>query len=913
MRYYPAKQGELPDYYDFEKYLLKPKIKHGPRPIAVSERPALSSAGSFGRPTSALPAGVHIKPKQADATPINTEEPAPAASPSLFEFSPLPPPPPIPVAVDLEAARPSSRGSSRSMRSAKTSGSNVTSKSAMTPEKLRLMKAAEMRRRHLKRAQATEQHPTPSPSQEVLGSPKLPRSGAKTNLQNQEQWEPDTLPNVPESNALPNKVDSGIQISDHQSPKSAHASPDLPAKLDEPEEPAVPLMQLAAHKETRETEDVMNDSAHDQIEDARLSIVTGTSGNEFSKPGDLAFVDSPTLGKLVEPTIPEQANMPMSPLPTIVMGDGSRPRCSSQDRAVDQQPPVTATEPQALPPDLQESETFPGMTIRQSQKSADLRKKRRGFIEPLSINTERTDADDIFSSDDELMEELQSATVQEAKFISVSKSPATPFFPRRPSSNSVYSIKSAKSGASVDPMIPRTNSSPLTLMEKLAAATDRLSPGALSSQSRSRSSSSGRTPASEKADPMAIARKGQVSSKISDRIRALAEKSVRETSPPPVATTESIPSGIFAMRKASVRDTSDLQPQPSAPKTGRPMASFTKVAPWPVQATRPTPAPSENQTVYTVQQDPTSKRDSVSVTARIVRRPSTQTGHPSTGEAAPLELQQSPLIINHKRGAASQSNIQPLAPLITDSAALRTKSNAGSTLTDDVLSPVSDAMSPTQSRASMDSHRTSWRKSFGRNKENKNPASASRALSPSSILSDESTSSRTSRFLRRISAIASPKKRDPSPPHSPRSVMPPNAAAYMPSISSVTSQTQPPNASTSITLPAVHIGDLNVQFPDNLVRQTLVDSYGGTRLRDARVLTTWQLWRRRCLDIDADGHLVFSPAKGNDYKKSVVQRFSLREFKEVYVPEIERQELPNSEFRLEEEKRRKEGGGVLTG
>jgi hypothetical protein len=68
--------------------------------------------------------------------------------------------------------------------------------------------------------------------------------------------------------------------------------------------------------------------------------------------------------------------------------------------------------------------------------------------------------------------------------------------------------------------------------------------------------------------------------------------------------------------------------------------------------------------------------------------------------------------------------------------------------------------------------------------------------------------------------------------------------------------------------PPMHVGDLNVQFPDTL------------------------LWKRRWVEIDSMGNLVLSPSKHNE--KGIVKRFHLSDFRTPYPPDQDRQELPNS-------------------
>lgn len=69
----------------------------------------------------------------------------------------------------------------------------------------------------------------------------------------------------------------------------------------------------------------------------------------------------------------------------------------------------------------------------------------------------------------------------------------------------------------------------------------------------------------------------------------------------------------------------------------------------------------------------------------------------------------------------------------------------------------------------------------------------------------------------------------------------------------------------------MEVGDLNVQFPDTL------------------------LWKRRCIDIDDQGYLVFKPHGGNERANGgIVKRYHLNEFQPPFAPDLDRQELPHS-------------------
>jgi hypothetical protein len=85
--------------------------------------------------------------------------------------------------------------------------------------------------------------------------------------------------------------------------------------------------------------------------------------------------------------------------------------------------------------------------------------------------------------------------------------------------------------------------------------------------------------------------------------------------------------------------------------------------------------------------------------------------------------------------------------------------------------------------------------------------------------------------------------------------------------------------------PPVHVGDLNIQFPDTLVGIFINSNFR----RHANLV---QLWKRRWVEIDALGNLVLSPSKHNE--KGIVKRFHLSDFRTPYPPDQDRQELPNS-------------------
>ncbi len=74
-----------------------------------------------------------------------------------------------------------------------------------------------------------------------------------------------------------------------------------------------------------------------------------------------------------------------------------------------------------------------------------------------------------------------------------------------------------------------------------------------------------------------------------------------------------------------------------------------------------------------------------------------------------------------------------------------------------------------------------------------------------------------------------------------------------------------------------YLGDVNVQFPDNL------------------------LWKRRTLCLDSQGFLLLSAVQGvtaargsREKQAGAIKRYHLSDFRTPYTPEMEVQELPNS-------------------
>lgn len=455
------------------------------------------------------------------------------------------------------------------------------------------------------------------------------------------------------------------------------------------------------------------------------------------------------------------------------------------------------------------------------------KEKRRPIIDPLHLSAENSECE--YLSDDSFMEELQSATLEEAKPISVSKSPITPFFPRKASVSEVSisdrSVSQPYKGGRFSPEqpIPRKASGPWL-------------PHANS-------------------DTVVVAKKINVSSGISQRIKALAEKSNRDASPSVSPNRTPDASTSITQRKTSFFSTPPSGNSPNTQSIKRlSRASFANLSSFTTPDKKPVlqPPPSRGSSrdgppLYNVQ-PAFRKPESVQVTARIVRDGRTQKPTLTMPtESTPLDLHQSQIIIDHKK------SVQPVQP--TPKSPVKPKMEPASPR------PASSSQAKDQnSGLPRSSSESSWR-SFGRRlSESRSEHKPPRSVSAHSFESTEERrdekkekkDSRTSKLFKRMSSISAISRKNTTISSMQGEDLP----------TSLPSLREPP--------PAVQVGDLNVQFPDTL------------------------LWKRRWVEIDATGNLVLSLSKSNEQSKGITKRFHLSEFRTPYAPDQDRQELPNS-------------------
>ncbi|TVY93063.1 hypothetical protein LAWI1_G001402, partial [Lachnellula willkommii] len=286
------------------------------------------------------------------------------------------------------------------------------------------------------------------------------------------------------------------------------------------------------------------------------------------------------------------------------------------------------------------------------------KRKKRKSIEHIRTDLDFTDqsghtTDANFSSDDDLMDELDSAVVQEAQPISVSKSPITPVFPTSPKKRDSW--RNRVSRVVSNPTGRKEDSSLLGVPPKFET-------------SRAVSASAAFLNKINQEADKPVVKKVNLGSGISQRIKALEKATTTPgaaaaptTGPPPGAAP-----AFFSVRKSNGRGTS--------PSIADRANSLNKNTPSPgdfTDASRESSpeaftlrdrSKSIKNRLNTFESNPVpmmppvrSRPESISVTARIIRDPASpfapENGK-SASEYAPLALKQSPLIIDHQKAIA---------------------------------------------------------------------------------------------------------------------------------------------------------------------------------------------------------------------------------------------------------------------
>ncbi|KAI0887113.1 uncharacterized protein GGS22DRAFT_104556 [Annulohypoxylon maeteangense] len=969
-----SSQSTRPDPYSYSTHAYgKPKVKLGPRPsLDVSNRP--STAGNF-RPIAALPAGFKFFSKGGKKGHSQDSEHADKVE-DMAPIPPKPsvPIPEVPQDNDNQLPQRPATSSGASMKSTNHSLA-PTKEVKMTPEKARLMKAMKLReKKKMMNSMTAEQTEVMDKNvdkeeddTDAKDSLRIKDAGHRTVSHADsgiaiDPPTPMTINTEDTSDSHPNSPTAATLSEIGASTKASSLS----ESTDE---------TVQVTKDTGEdVESTTFQEVHINISDS--GHATGTTQDKESRAvtqetdvSDMGIVETEESSQIPVSNNPLQTREPAiresievdEPIKISLSTQGNDTRQSPKEEDAPKSPwglPVskfssnesrTPTSPTtnslkskfsipeiSLPIDCDSVPDLPNRSEARSTSTnsrertgldsspntnaevdlpVEKNARRKASVGPirtdLSKTTPRSEVSDPLL-DDDLMDELQSATVQEAKPISVSKSPITPVFPN----NNLLGQA---------PKLARTVSNPMR--GPLLAPSD-------VSQVSARSVSAGgaaflHSITRQASNAGLQSKKNNIGSSISQRIKALEKLSSGgpvEDARPRTATPSS---QFFHARRQSIKE--PVRSQSVADRTD----SLARHAPTPERSREVTPeTPGQERrerslsvasrlSVFEPTTSPRGRPESIQVTARIIRDPSQNLlkkaeTNTSLGEYPQLDLKQSPLVVDLQR-AESQPFPRPQpTPLATppketikerrdkssDDAEKKKRRRSSLSIvkefmkdrrasivsksTDNlsILSP-NDAKSPNRPpsahhnsggfarRLSISSRRSS----ISRERDN----AASTPLGSPAVLSDSGSETeksdkkknRASRFMRRLSNSLNGSRKNTSPHISP-TVTEEDADQVAAATATTTAAAAASTTDVSTSSqPAVvaYMGDVNVQFPDNL------------------------LWKRRSMCLDTQGFLFLSAVQGvatAGRDKAGLKRYHMSDFRAPCIPDVEIQELPNS-------------------
>ncbi|KAK5237504.1 hypothetical protein LTR47_001770 [Exophiala xenobiotica] len=730
-------------------------IANLPNSIRVSNRPLLSLSGRPGSQQSTR----SVPGRFANSThSFNGPPPLPSLSHIQSLYNPIESRPAIsrPASVTTEA-------------------------STATPEKLRMMKALQLRKRNMLLAQRSTMSPTTShaPNASETSLSTVASSNELSTTPSQEQ-----LFNIDEESKL--------------TQSSATTSPTF-------------MTNISGERSTKAS----SFTEQDDVSRKRRSLSSATSSS-------------------ITPKAPVQDNRtPTKALETPIDGRSCDrrgfgvPFSESEQSGFAKEESIQHQNRQSQAADMINPSTIVPST------ESPTKSKRHTPPQPLRLAGGDTSASDL-SEDESLMDDIHNATVHEAKPISVARSPVTPILSKG-SSDKLRELVS-KSSHSNYPSRPSRGSTPET------------KPGSRSGSVRSVSTALPQWPPLQaETMPVPLTKKPTLGTGISKRIKALEVLTAKDTNTqqpvPPVRETSGGKSAFSAFIKRSSLVAN--QPKPNASTDVSPPKKLPAFA---SQSDHSKHAQDANEHGRPSIDSYASfhKADTISVTAKIVRDPSSKHPpmSPSSSYNTPLNLFRSPLIVEHEK----HENLPR---------------------EDSFASMQSGTKSPTKSdrgRFSFSSHRSSSHPNLPRSESDQSKLSQSsthkkhgpRSASDAASISEEkSKTSRTSRLMKRVSNLTSSRSKgqmgskDQSHP------------------STIQEQSEPlrDNSVSESLMHVIDIGDVNVQFPESL------------------------LWKRRFMRIDDQGYLIFSPPMTDANMKSVSRKYHLSDFNRPSLPDLEREEI----------------------
>lgn len=506
-------------------------------------------------------------------------------------------------------------------------------------------------------------------------------------------------------------------------------------------------------------------------------------------------------------------------------------------------------------------------------------KHRRKSSHVIRTDISAANSDSEFLEDDDLMDELQSATVQEAKPVSVAKSPMSLTFPVSPTRRTSELNRNS-----------RVFSNPILQGE---ARNKGLNPPEKVQVGRSVSAGNAYLDRINQQQTATLVKKVNVGTGISQRIKALEKFSSASPSPGTLpSTTGNASPAFFSVRQSSIR-------RAKSPTIADRANSFTQssnisLSPTPSFSPEGTPelgpggfrdranSIQSRKEVFNAglsTRPATARPESISVTARIIRDGNQWTeANKDHSEYGPIDLKSSPLTIDHQK-AVPASTSKPTIQERRSSKEMKIDRRSSITIVKDLLSSPRRSSFSSSGRRSVNleapepSPRPETSASSSSRRSSPKNGAAGRLSPSTSNTSDNSTSpnskpplsgghpkseGRGMKMLRRMSSGFSNGRKTLSnaisPTHREGTITEPKAKAATPAPSMTTTD----------------IGDVNVQFPDTL------------------------LWKRRHLLLDSQGFLVLSASQSQSGIAATTKRYHMSEVTRPMIPDVDMQELPNS-------------------
>lgn len=485
-------------------------------------------------------------------------------------------------------------------------------------------------------------------------------------------------------------------------------------------------------------------------------------------------------------------------------------------------------------------------------EASEPKASRRSLIKPIITDSElvRRPVSD-FINDEDLMDELQSATVQEAKPISLPKSPG----------RAMFSPDITKSEAG--DRVSRAVSNPHQLLNAQQQP-QRPEPA--------RSASASWLNRSSQPQPSPLVKKVNLGGGIASRIKALEKLSTTAggaggpTSQPGSAVSPGPSPAFFGVGRklngssaqsiaeransltrrppsaASIRGGVDSSPEQQFMGRGRTLSTTSR---------------KENSS-SPMGLNGRSRPESRPYSAKSLANQASENLSPTYSRSSPSVTEEQKQLVADIHKASQERLASPAKGRRTSITAVKDLLSGSRTSMSErrrstALDPVTN-LSRSDSRPDLTHNDSSHSVTSHRSSQDYG------ARSPS-VMSDENSekkASRASRMLHRISSSVSASKKSITHAISPtvrEEAEPPSSPAKLPE----------GEAST-----VLEMGDVNVQFPDNL------------------------LWKRRAMHLDSHGYLILTQSPTGTDRNAGAKKYHLQEFTRPAIPDIDMEEMPNS-------------------